>query len=135
MLDLLWTEYRKSDAAARAAARFEVSVHEQQLQDRLAEGYDEDEAGELRQVFRADDFNTTFRQLLQLRMERQLLRELELGDYEDDIMKERIRAIFGRASSNGTKRVVLPDAGSLNLGTPEAHQVQDLKRRGRQRGR
>lgn len=135
MLDLLWTEYRKSDVAARAAARFERDVHNQLVQQRADEGFSEDEAGEIRRVFRAADFNTTYRQLLQLRMEIMLLRRLDLEQYEQDIMRARIRTTFG-PPQNGTKQVVVQrPTDQLSLGSPEAHQVQELKQRGRRRRR
>lgn len=131
VLDLLWREYRKSDAAAKAAARFERDVHAELVQQRKAEGFEADEAGDVQQVFRADEFNTTFRQLLQLRMEIALIGELGLQQYEADIMQERIRSTFGKRT--GTKQIVLPSQDQLQLGSPEQRHVQDLKRRGRRR--
>lgn len=132
ILDLLWKEYRKSDTVARAAARFEADVHAQLVQRRIAEGLSEDEAGEVSSVFRADEFNTAFRRLLQLRLEIQLLRKLGLQDYESDIVQQRIKAIF--RSDRPVKRSV-PITPDLQIGSPETQQIQDLKARGKARGR
>ena len=128
---MLWNEFNRSDEVARAAARFEVEVHRQLVQRRIDEGQSEDEAGDVQRVFRADEFNATYRQLLLLRMERALLRDLGLQDYEADIMRERIKTIFG-PKVTATKRVNVSD--QLHIGNASTQQVQQLKQRGRRRG-
>lgn len=139
ILDLLWHEYDRSDDVAKAAARFESDVHEQLVQRRVQDGLSEDEAGEIRRVFRADEFNDTYRRLLMLRMERELLRNLDLQDYEHDIMQARIQVVFG-PKPTGTKKITFQQDQrvqdqQVHVGDPETQQVQDLKRRGRQRKR
>ena len=131
ILDLLWCEYDRSDDVARAAARFESAVHEQLVQRRVQDGMAEDEAGEVRRVFRADEFNDTYRRLLMIRMERQLLRNLELQDYEHDIMQARIQVVFG-PKSDGTKKISF-QRDQVQIGDPETNQIQDLKARGLRR--
>ena len=131
---MLWTEFTKADDAARAASRFEADVHERQVQQRLDEGLGKDEAGNLRRVFNADDFNETFRKLLQLRLERNLIKTLELGDYETEILHERIQSVFGRVPVP-TKQIMIPASDQLQIGDAATQQVQDLKQRGRRRRR
>lgn len=134
ILDLLRSEFDRSDDVARAAARFETDVHEQMVQRHIEEGFSEDEAGDVHRVFRAEEFNNTYRRLMMLRMERALLRNLDLGDYEDEIMRERIQAVFGPQSPAPTKPIVLQD-DRLHVGSAETQQVQRLKARGRRRRR
>ena len=134
LLQMLWTEFTKADDAARAASRFEADVHERQVQQRLDEGLGKDEAGNLRRVFNADDFNETFRKLLQLRLERNLIKTLELGDYETEILHERIQSVFGRVPVP-TKQIMIPASDQLQIGDAATQQVQDLKQRGRRRRR
>jgi len=131
---MLWKEFEKADDAARAASRFEADVHERQVQRRIDEGLEKDEAGNLRRVFSADDFNDTFRKMLQLRLERNLISKLGLEDYEADIIRERIQTVFGRAPA-ATKQIMIPASDQLQIGDASTQQVQDLKRRGRQRKR
>lgn len=131
ILDLLWTEFARSDEVARAAARFEIAVHERLVQQRQEEGFSEDEAGDVRRVFRSDDFNSTYRKLMTLRMERLLIKDLELDAYEDDIMRELIRNTFSPPPTP-TKTVKLDDR--LQIGNDEIQQIRQLKSRGR-RGR
>jgi len=133
VLDLLWSEFDRSDEVARAAARFETDVHAQLVQRRIEEGFAEDEAGDVHRVFRADEFNQIYRRLLMLRMEQLLLRDLDLGEYEADIMRERIHAVFGPVPPPQTKPIALPN-DRLHVGDAEVQQVQKLKARGRRRG-
>lgn len=138
-MDLLWGEYDRSDDVARAAARFESDVHERLVQRRVQDGMSDDEAGEIRRVFRAAEFNDMYRRLLLLKMERSLLRNLGLQDYEHDIMQQRIQVVFGPAQKT-TKQVSFqqPQAGSkdqVHVGTPETQQIQDLKAKGLRRKR
>jgi hypothetical protein len=130
MLDLLWSEFNRSDDVARAAARFETDVHEKMVQRRVDDGFSEDEAGDISRVFRADEFNEVYRRLMLLRMERALIRTLKLEDYEKEIMQERIHTVF--SPSTATKPVVIT-SDRIQVGTNETHQIQDLKLRGRSR--
>ena len=134
LLEMLWTEFARADDAARAASRFEVDVHEQQVQRRIDEGLEKDEAGNLRRVFSADDFNETFRKMLQLRLERTLIKDLGLEDYEADILHERIQSVFGQAPT-ATKQITISGNDQLQIGDAATQQVQDLKQRGRRRKR
>ena len=132
ILDLLWSEFNHSDDVARAAARFEYDVHERQVQRRIEEGFSEDEAGAVHRVFKADEFNDIYRRLMLLRMERALLRDLELDEYEADILRERIHVMFGPAPKPATKAITL-SRDQVQIGDSEIQQVQDLKARGRRR--
>lgn len=135
ILDLLWAEYSKSDEVARASARFESDLYEKLVNDRIAEGYAEDEAGEINRVFRADDFNDIFRRLMQLRIERALIDRLELDAYEDDIMKKRIEDVLGQ-KPKGSKSVAVQNPNQpIQVGNEETQQISELKARGRRRSR
>ncbi|KKN52888.1 hypothetical protein LCGC14_0607940 [marine sediment metagenome] len=134
ILDLLWGEFERSDDVARAAARFETDVHEQLVQRRIDEGFSEDEAGEVRRIFRAEELNDTFRRLLLLRLERALLIDLELQDYEANILQERIHTLFGTPAPKATKSISL-SGDKVQIGSSEVQQVQNLKARGRRRQR
>ena len=129
ILDLLWSEFAKSDDVARASARFESEVHEQLVQRRLSEGYSADEAGDIRRVFRADDFNDTFRRLLQLRIDVRLIQKLGLQNYEREIIATRIREVFA-PKPTGTRPVVVPQPSDhLQVGSEDSQQIRDLKSR------
>jgi hypothetical protein len=132
ILDLLWSEYEKSDEVARASARFESDIHEKLVNDRVAEGYSEDEAGEIQRVFRADDFNNIFRKLMQLRIERRLIERLDLDEYEEAIMEKRIDDLLV-PKPKGTKSVTVQQP-NIQVGDEETQQISALKARGRQRG-
>lgn len=132
ILDLLWTEFARSDDVARAAARFETDVHEKLVQRRIDEGFSKDEAGAVQRVFRAEEFNDVYRKLLLLRLERVLLHDLDLDDYEQSIMQEHIQAMFGSTPPPATKAITLSN-DRIQVGDNEVHQVQDLKARGRRR--
>lgn len=131
ILDLLWREFRKADAAARAGARFDIEVHEKLVQQRIDDGMAEDEAGDIRRVFNPDDFNETFRRFLQLRMDRMILGLLGLQDYESEIMQERIKQVFEKPVKR-TKQIAV-SSDQIQVGNAETQQIQDLKRRGRRR--
>lgn len=118
---------------ARASARFESDIHEKLVNDRIAEGYSEDEAGDIQRVFHADDFNDTFRKFMQLRIEKRLIERLELDKYEESIMEKRIDDLLV-PKPKGTKSVTVQQP-NIQIGDEEAQQISALKARGRQRNR
>lgn len=132
-LDILWEEYEKADDVARAAARFEAEVHEKLVNQRIKEGYSKDEAGEMRRVFNADDFNEIFRKFLQLRIERRMIEDLSLTDFESEILNKRIDEIL-TPKPRGTKTITVPASNnSIQIGDEETQQVSELKRRSKRR--
>jgi hypothetical protein len=126
---MLWREFTKADDVARASARFESEVHEELVQRRLAEGYGEDEAGAVRRVFKADDFNDTFRRLLQLRIEMRMIKRLGLHAYEREIVAERIKEVLGAKPTAMKSVAVSQPTDKLQIGGAESQQVRDLKSR------
>jgi hypothetical protein len=126
ILDLLWAEYRKADAAARAAARFEVDVHEDLRQKRIEEGFLDEEAGNIQRVFYKEEFNDTFRKLMQLRIENRLISLLGLGNFREDILRQRIATVF-----HSSTKTITVDGDSLHVGTPEEQQLLELKHKRR----
>lgn len=123
ILDLLWRGYRRMRAVAKAAARFEADVHETFVQERIDEGYDAADAGNVERVFSADDFVLGFRPLLQLHMDRQLLHLLALDDYEQDIMRERIKDLLARRETPPPP----VKARRVQVGDAEIQQLQHIK--------
>lgn len=129
VLDLLDKAYAKADAAARAAARFEAYIHEKIVEQRREEGLSIDEAGKIDRVFKASEFNDTFRKFLVIGIERKLIETLSLDEYEQEILTERIKDIFGPKPPPPKK----DKPAQILVGSPEVHQLQELTSRRRRR--
>jgi hypothetical protein len=119
---MLWAEYRRMEAASRAAARFESDVHEAFVAERIAEGYDEGDAGKIGRVFDASDFVASFRKFLRLRIDRRMVKLLNMDDYEESIMAERIKETLASPSTQAK-----PMMKQIQIGDAEIQQAQQLK--------
>ncbi len=121
---MLWAEYGRMEAASRASARFEVEVHDKYVAARVAEGYDEADAGKIGKIFDARDFSDSFRKFLRLRLDRRMTKLLGLEDYEKEIMRERIKAVMAPpAPAPGAK----PTVKQIQIGDAEIQQQQYMK--------
>jgi len=123
VLDILWRNFEESDAAAKAAARFEKDIHTKIVDERLHAGLPEDEAGDIGRVFSSSEFNSTFQKLMKLKVEAELIDLLGLDEYKDEIMSRVIMQILDVDTSASVQQ----KEQRIRIGKPEAQLLMYLK--------
>jgi len=108
VLNVLDDEFTRLNDIARAAARFERQTLEGMKEQRIAEGYDPAEAGDLTSVFDVKDFTSKAEQLVDISTLGRIAGMLGLGPYRDEIIIRLIDDKFGHKSQEKeTKQVYL----------------------------
>jgi hypothetical protein len=94
VLTALEEEFSRLDDVARAAARFERQTLEHMKKQRLAEGYTDDDAGDLKSPFDVDDFTNRVAGLVEISTLSRVVGMLGLGTYRDEIVRRMISQKF-----------------------------------------
>jgi len=105
VFDALDQEFGRLDGSARASAKFERHVYDELRQQRLAEGWTEEDAGDLQEVFDRDWFARCTADLAVTSMTSRLIRLFGLDQYHDAIMPLIISGLFAPQQHARTKEV------------------------------
>lgn len=104
-------EFQALDDMARAGARFERRVYEQVKQRRVQEGWTDEDAGEMPQVFDRAWYEQVTGDLVILKATIKLITLLGLDEFRDDIAELLIAKMFApepkRPEPKGTRDVFL----------------------------
>jgi crotonobetainyl-CoA:carnitine CoA-transferase CaiB-like acyl-CoA transferase len=121
VLTALEEEFSRLDDVARAAARFERQTLEHMKKQRLAEGYTDDDAGDLKSPFDVDDFTARVAGLVEISTLSRVVGMLGLGTYRDEIVRRMISQKFTTAEDKPK------EVKAVYLGSHEQAMLRELR--------
>lgn len=121
VLTALEEEFSRLDDVARAAARFERQTLEHMKKQRLAEGYTDDDAGDLKSPFDVDDFTARVAGLVEISTLSRVVGMLGLGTYRDEIVRRMIAQKFATAEDKPK------EVKAVYLGSHEQAMLRELR--------